>query len=154
MNYENDIGGLGIGTSQNNLVTNNYIGGNKREEIYLYYSKGIQIYDNIIDCNREDICLEDSSETIISYNNINSRERGVAIFSFKVEGSLNDLLETIIKSYTNEFIRNYWGRMRVLPKPINGKISYWIGPPGASYSITLPWVIFDRHPAKQPYDIL
>jgi hypothetical protein len=45
---------------------------------------------------------------------------------------------------------NYWGQPRTKPYPIYGKIYGKIGP---FYRIALPWVQFDWHPAKEPYDI-
>ena len=39
---------------------------------------------------------------------------------------------------------NYWNRPRFLPKPIFGSRGF-IG--------IIPWVQFDWHPAKEPYDI-
>jgi parallel beta-helix repeat protein len=44
----------------------------------------------------------------------------------------------------NTWDRNYWGRPRLLPKPLFG----WIG-----FFGLIPFVIFDWHPAQEPYDI-
>ena len=43
--------------------------------------------------------------------------------------------------WTNNWKENYWGRPRVLPKIIHGRI------------FLFPWFNFDWHPAKEPYDI-
>ena len=40
---------------------------------------------------------------------------------------------------------NYWGRPRILPKPIFGIMV--IG------SVPIPWFNFDWNPAQEPYDI-
>jgi len=41
----------------------------------------------------------------------------------------------------NRWSGNYWNRPRILPKPIFGRMG------------VLPWVNFDWHPAREPYDI-
>lgn len=45
----------------------------------------------------------------------------------------------------NKWENNFWGRSRFLPKPVFGfkKI----------YNLIVPWINFDWHPAKEPYNI-
>ncbi len=48
----------------------------------------------------------------------------------------------------NIWLLNYWYKPRILPKLIFGKIKKI----GLVY-ITIPWINFDWHPARKPYDI-
>ena len=51
----------------------------------------------------------------------------------------------------NHFEGNYWGKSRLFPKPIIGSIMY--KKDTQAPTIVLPWLMFDWHPAKEPYDI-
>jgi len=48
-------------------------------------------------------------------------------------------------SNTNLWGNNYWDKGRIFPYPIFGKVQINI--------IQLPWMNFDWHPAKKPYEI-
>ena len=43
--------------------------------------------------------------------------------------------------------QNYWGRSRLVPKPILGYVQ-----PNAQKLFGMPWLAIDRHPAQQPYE--
>jgi hypothetical protein len=47
----------------------------------------------------------------------------------------------------NQWDRNYWGRPRILPQLILGKM-IWNNP-----MFAIPWLNLDWHPAQEPYDI-
>ena len=55
----------------------------------------------------------------------------------------------IYEDQNNKFDKNYWDRPRVLPKTINGFIVTMVN----EQIIWIPWIEFDWHPAKRPYDI-
>jgi parallel beta-helix repeat protein len=64
--------------------------------------------------------------------------------------SMNTFMKNIVHArffnlgaYTNTWDQNYWGRPRVLPKPIFG-LKYL-------YTIYPGFVVFDWHPAKEPF---
>ena len=48
---------------------------------------------------------------------------------------------------SNSWDRNYWGRTRILPKPIFGLLII------RKLQIPIPWLNIDMHPANKPYDI-
>jgi parallel beta-helix repeat protein len=45
----------------------------------------------------------------------------------------------------DQWVGNYWGKARLLPYLIKGKLKI--------FKFSIPWVTFDWHPAKEPYDI-
>ena len=71
-----------------------------------------------------------SSYNEIIYNNFNGNKRHAKFVGCR-----------------NAWNSNYWGRIRLLPKPIFGRLEMH----GLAYNI--PWVQFDWHPAREPYDI-
>ncbi len=125
--YYNDIGGIGIGSSSNNIISGNDIRDNKRESIYIYKA----------------------TNNVVMKNNIMG-DQNDASFEFIAEGTLKNLSSKIRDSFTNKFIRNYWGRIRLMPKPITGKILWDWHPSYAPLEIS-PWIVFDWHPAFKPY---
>lgn len=129
--YHNDIGGIGIGSSYLNVISRNEILNNKREGLYLYESN----YNKVLENNF--YCWDDP-----------------AFFEFEVSGSFKNVLKSYFLSSYNNFKENYWGKPRIFPKPIKGKIlqNNWGGPPWAEPR-KLPALIFDWHPAKKPYNI-
>jgi parallel beta-helix repeat protein len=126
--FYNDVGGIGIGYSRNNVVSGNDIRDNAHEDLYLF----------------------ESTNTKIINNNIVDDGGTLAFFEFETSKPFRNLLNTYIDSFTNRFIGNYWGKRRLLPKPIKGEISFYV-PPFRYWSF--PGMIFDWHPAKEPYDI-
>jgi hypothetical protein len=55
------------------------------------------------------------------------------------------------RNINNTWNENYWGRSRILPKPLFGILTYQRD--AQSPLIIIPWIIFDWHPAKEPYNI-
>jgi len=49
-------------------------------------------------------------------------------------------------SFFDKWSGNYWNESRILPRPINGKISF------RKFGVTIPWIQFDWHPATKPYE--
>ena len=173
----------GIGSersSVNNTIMANILIGNKGNEwsdgISLFHSNYCTVTGNIVTGNnRSGIGLEDSHNNTIKLNNIDSNN----FYGLYLQLSDNNLLSNTNvttnkifgislafssgnKIYNNNFIKNkikafftlsknnkwngnFWNRFRILPVPIFGlmKIGFLI----------IPWVNFDCHPAKEPYDI-
>ncbi|UCF12303.1 MAG: hypothetical protein JSW06_09720, partial [Thermoplasmatales archaeon] len=143
--------------SHSNIIKNNNIHENA-EGIYLssrdntiqgniitYNSIGIEIVasDNIIKLNRVAInrigfLIEQVSDNIITKNNIYLNYFMTAHFSYT--GPRHD----------NDWISNYWGRPRFLPKIIRGVTGI---PFRQGYLMIIPVFDFDFSPAKEPYDI-
>ncbi len=52
----------------------------------------------------------------------------------------------------NTWCANYWSDWKFpIPKPIKGKLEMIIPLFGDYYGISLPWFMFDFHPAMEPY---
>ena len=89
-------------------------------------SENNSVYYNIIQKNTMGIYLEYSPLNKINCNNF---------YQNIVDASFG------LSSWTN-WNQNYWNRPRILPKPIIGTTFF-----------RFPWLNFDWHPAKEPYDI-
>ena len=85
---------------------------------------------------------------IVTSHDNNILENNIYNIGFKAQ-ILGDFRDLIKGNPINDniFDGNYWGRFILLPKPIFGFY-------GNTYPFPLiPLVIFDRNPAKEPYDI-
>ncbi len=130
----NNSYGVTIGMAHLNILCGNNISNNKEE--------GIDIA----------LCLF----TIVVRNNITHNGEygivlGMAIFTII---RCNNFIENGCDAYfvgmappLGRFIKNYWGRPRLLPKIISGEIFTF--PEGDSR----PWFIFDFRPSRRLYDI-
>jgi len=137
------LGGFGIGISRdemtNVLVHNNVISenGNLIEfsaGIYISTHSSITIKHNMISSNEKyGIYLAHSFGHNILENNFINNEKE-AFFTFYTGDQ------------SNTWDRNYWDRPRVFPKVIFGKMETKLG--------WIPWIEFDWHPSKKPYDII
>ena len=72
----------------------------------------------------------------VKFNNIINSQCGFEYFSLKQ------------LKFSNRWNRNYWGEIRILPKPILG---FFYGPIGI---LTIPLYQFDWNPKKIPNKIL
>jgi nitrous oxidase accessory protein len=108
------------------LITNN-IFMNNGDGLYLEQTYECNISDNTFINNRCCLGLRHSNYNRICHNNFIKTHNMVYFFS---------------RSLSNFWDGNYWGRPRLLPKPIRGSIGIFI-----------PWFNFDWHPAQEPYDI-
>jgi len=132
-NYLSDnINGILIINSSWNHIFHNIITNNSRRGIYFWAfpSHYNMIERNDITNNNCGVLLKDSSYNEIIYNNFNGNKKHAKFVGCR-----------------NAWNSNYWGRIRLLPKPIFGRL----GMHGLAYNI--PWVQFDWHPAQEPYDI-
>lgn len=172
------VGGVGIllGESNHNIITKNiiYRNGNgihsydssyntikwnniTRGSIAFYGCKHFHISKNNIANNGIGIRFDDSDYFLISFNNIEDNKIGLlSIWSANNKITNNNFIEnsqqhaeffTRIIGYRGKNIwdGNYWNSSRSLPYPIFGKIGI--------YNSRFPWLNFDWHPAKEPYDI-
>jgi len=155
-----------------NIIINNDIG------IYSSYSENVNIIGNNISNNSYGITFYRVEDSMIKGNHILSNKKIGILFDLATIPGLgcdnNSVFYNIIKknalgvylsfsgdhniNYNNfyqnivdasydstgkiDWNHNYWNRPRILPKPVIGIIF-----------IYLPWVNFDWHPAKEPYDI-
>ena len=154
--------GLMLNGGYNNIISNNY-----------FYNTGVAIWgdgshNNSILSNYIDnpvwtnwyssevfgIRMQSNYYDIVKGNTISH-----CMFGIFLEGSFNNVISmnTFMKNkvharfYNNGFFsrniwdQNYWGRPRVLPKPIFGIKDIYHRYPG--------FIEFDWHPAQKPYDI-
>jgi len=163
-NISNNNGeGMIIDLSSNTFILRNNIFSNNDSGIYLNYeSDNNNITENTITSNNHDgIRLNGSSNNTITSNNITSNKyNGISLGLYTYgDTRLYSSRSTIYKNnfldnkrhaffegdWRNMWKQNYWGRPRILPKIIFGRIIY--GP------IKIPWINIDWHPAKEPYGI-
>ena len=167
----NTTWGIELYYSDKNIIRRNIIGFNEYAGIDLFNSSKNLISENIISQNGVyGITLFEAHKNNITKNNIVSNDVcGIDICSngfiwnlfFSGESnrtaslwntiSYNNFIDntkhaSFQSSYCTNWKMNYWGQPRTKPYPIYGKI-------GPFYKIALPWVQFDWHPAKKPYDI-
>jgi len=135
--------GMGYGLaicywSINTTVTGNVIADNRMEGIKSRYCYDNNIYGNTIKNNNYFgiRILNASANNVIEHNNFMNNDPMDAFFT------ITD------SSLSNQWNSNYWGRSRMLPKPVIGYIKKDI-----SYIPYIPWFTFDWHPAKEPYKI-
>ena len=111
------------------------------------------IVDNIVSKNTIGINISGDTNTI-KHNLISDNFEGITIYYLGRNTliSSNDLLNNtrnarfkeLFRDRHNVWTKNYWDRPRVLPQPIFGRMSW------RSFSVSIPWVTFDWHPATQP----
>ncbi len=169
--------------NNNNTIINNIIKYNTGEGISIYDGYENIIFKNIITDNGEGDDIDDGigitggSDNYISYNHIsNNNPSGIQIIS-EYNNIINNHISNnkigvfcnagynnyITKNnfilnkkngyfeiipymrFRNIWNENYWNRPRLLPYPIFGI--------GEFLFSSFPWVVFDWHPAKEPYDI-
>jgi len=118
--------------------------------IHPFGCKNSRIYHNLITGSRYAIYMVGSSKNDIYENNIINNKVGIILNEESRFNKIarNNFIRTILcarfsrLSCFNEWDGNYWNRPRLLPKPIIGSIGFIV-----------PWINFDWHPAKEPYDI-
>ena len=138
--------GMGIlNIIKHNKIINNDIG------IFLAVAIQNKILGNEISNNKFGIILLESMFNEIEYNNIsNNKIIGLMMRRFSIGNQIqyNNFIKNLIsvnskRCLKNNWNYNYWDRFRLLPKPIFGRL----GKLGL-----IPWINFDWHPAKEPYD--
>lgn len=134
------LAALLISESASNVITYNTIR-NSARAIMISCSDGNKIfYNQIIDNMFGVLCLSShdftSDNNTIKFNNIINSQCGFEYFSLKQ------------LKFSNRWSRNYWGEIRILPKPILG---FFYGPIGV---LTIPLYQFDWNPKKIPNKIL
>jgi len=141
--------GINLFNSERLNVSNNFLNGGK---ISILRGRNCVIENNIIaninGMNRQSsgIAIGYSKDITIIHNHISDWRKGIFIEESKSICILKNNFVNYIRSAKvwNSFVlwdSNYWGRARILPKPIFGM--YYI----------IPIFKFDWHPASEPYDI-
>jgi parallel beta-helix repeat protein len=144
-------------SSTNNILKENTIGENQKTGIILLTDAAFNtIIDNEILKNTQGITISGNHNTI-NHNMISENTYGINI-SYGSNNFIccNNFLankhqagfKVLFTHRNNRWNNNYWNQSRILPQPIFGKIG-WRNP-----GFSFPWVSFDWHPARKPYEIL
>ncbi|MBN2602899.1 MAG: right-handed parallel beta-helix repeat-containing protein [Candidatus Thermoplasmatota archaeon] len=133
----NNFRGISISGSNNNNIFENTIDSNEVSGIYLENSISNEIFHNLILNNCYGIELKNSSNNLIIQNNFFRNMRN-AYFS---------------DSFNLYWGENYWGRSRLLPKIIFGKILYDYEGIFGERVLPIPFINIDWNPAKEPYNL-
>ncbi len=156
---ETSLYGIELISSDHNIILNSNISGGLYG-ICLDSSNDNLILDNIIYNNTEGVFLACSNNNTISNNNLIKNELGVYFYrnSFRNDVHYNNFLENVEDAYfldpinaDNSWNENYWGRPRILPRPIIGDLVIRDISP---HPTSIPWVKFDWHPARESYNFL
>jgi parallel beta-helix repeat protein len=132
------------GLVPHNLTINNNIFKNNTRGLYIDNGYNNTIEGNIFNSNVVGLQLDLSFLNCICKNTLISNFIGINLAvsylnSITSNNFLSNNITVIMYLSTNLWYANYWNKPRSLPKPIIG---------------ILPFVQFDWHPAKEPYDIL
>ncbi|KYK28671.1 hypothetical protein AYK20_06850 [Thermoplasmatales archaeon SG8-52-1] len=164
--------GIWLENSLNNNLSYNNILDMWSYAIILGDSKDNIIFNNIICNNSGGIYLRDSCNNEISRNLIGWNYRGIILMDQESFSSDNNIIKNIFKNNgkidasfsmnrgainNNFWDKNFWNKPLNFAKMIIGsrQLFYFPGIPFhfPGMWIVIPWVTFDWHPAKEPYDI-
>ena len=132
---DNNMRGIDLYASHDNIISNNMIKGH-RTAVSLLISDNNEIFNNALTHSRLGIDVWESIQNIIKENNFIKNTRHATSRT------------RMILNFSNTWEENYWGRARLLPKPIPSFIRR------GTVKIMFPWIFFDLKPAKKPYEIL
>ncbi len=159
LSINNTTVGIELGFSTQNIIINNSIS-NNQYGIHLYSSSSNIMHNNIYLNNWTGIWIL-SPINKITYNDIYSNNWAGIYIEYSYHNSIeknnfidNNLYHAYFKnSFLNNWTNNYWDDWnKNLPRPIYGRIE--INPlEDPNPWITIPWINFDWHPAREPYDI-
>jgi parallel beta-helix repeat protein len=172
--FDNMVNGVSISESNNNIISGNTIQGNGFKPSYYRFGSGLflafdadynKISHNIIQDNYHGLSIRYSLYNSISQNLItNNSENGIYLDksgfnSIKFNNLISNKKDVSFFKYLllrNNLRRNYWdnwigfGPMFIFGKRmIRTGTDYW----GQPVYSPIPWIIFDWHPAQEPYDI-
>jgi len=148
-NIDYNGNGIYLITSEKNHIYNNIILNSENIGISVDRSHSNTIRNNEINNSSRGVLISEGNENIVHNNNISYCFIGVELEekSYKNNIHHNNLFNCMTMAYTNhapfnKWRRNYWGRPRILPKPIFGLIGYF------DNSLITD---FDWFPALRPY---
>jgi parallel beta-helix repeat protein len=153
--------GIVIDLSDFNTISNNTLH-NYTWAIYIIDSENLSIISNHIEnplpsqwrsLGSMGIWIIDSYDILVQYNFISGFKFGIHLDDARqMIISKNTFMKNIVHARfyntgfsSNTWDQNYWGKPRILPKPIFGIKYIYVLYPG--------FVEFDWHPAQEPYDI-
>ena len=141
-------------TISGNNINNNLFG------IHLNLCNNSSIIRNNISNNGGGIQSQDSFRIYITENNIEKNNIGIYLsnmcysilrnFAIVEKNNLIDnfLNAVFTDSFLNKWSQNYWSNWTInIPKPIFGIVTF------PYFALQIPFISFDWHPAKEPYDV-
>ena len=150
--------GISLLNCSTNIISGNIIT-NCSNGIYIWGSNNSIIKNNIIQRCETGIKLI-GQKNIVERNHIEDNTVGIDMYSNFNIVKQNNLIDNdknaslffymSIFPFWNRWFNNYWGEPRIRPYPIFGVVYFFI--PKDQFHF-IPWVQFDWHPAKEPYDI-
>lgn len=157
-NISLNTNGIIVGySSTHNTLKENTIRGNLETGITLMHDAADNmVIDNVMRKNTLGITISGNQNTI-NHNIISNNSYGVNISYGSnniiccnnfLDNKKNAGFKVLFAYRNNQWNKNYWDRSRILPQPILGRMS-WRNP-----TISIPWLTFDWHPARKPYDIV
>jgi len=142
-----------LGNSNNNTIYRNGFSGGSISQFGLSKANNNTISYNSFSKSSE-VCfsVKESNNNIIHHNNF----KNIKIWGIRLEDSHhnsihhNNFIKCLIKasfvqSTFNKWRQNYWGRPRLLPKVISGRVGRFLG--------IIPWLNIDWRPALKPNKI-
>jgi len=154
------------GTSSNIQIFNNYLANN--DYGMNLYSSNLNIHNNIIQKNKYGLVFA-GDKSLIYNNELRDNKLGFRFGgrnnkvyennfinnSMEIEYYLNDfILFLLFLKKLNKVDGNYWeNHPLIIPKRIEGILFWYTGYPPWEETDSIPWRAYDRHPAKEPYDI-
>ena len=160
-NHQHGIYMVGSGNS----VSGNRISNNNGHGIYLIDNDN-SISDNIISNNNNHGIYILGNDNVIFHNHIEQNLKGlywrgksntVEVNNFILNSRHAYFYISSTDVFTSRWVRNYWGRSRITPKPIVGikDIHIWTFQnwPYLSIILPFPWIGLDKLPASTPYTI-
>jgi parallel beta-helix repeat protein len=173
--YYNRQYGISVGDSSNLSISNNTIHHHAYVGVLLVDSSycviaGNEVYENlggIYVGGSMRIPWTENKRNIVTKNNIHHNEVGIYLgLGRKNSFIINNLIENSRNAWFkqslwlgdpnppfplhNTWLRNYWSDWHLpFPKPIAGYLSLAIPP----HEFRVPWLMFDWHPAMEPWEI-
>lgn len=147
--HDHAYGGLQLMDCSYCIVSGNEIYYNEAgimvQSNYMWEKQYNLIKRNKIYSNYFGIYIEDSLINTFTENNLINNKYNAWFWEQTIIGYPSPL-----RPCYNIWNKNYWEDWYLpIPKPINGLLTIW----WKSFYIDLPWFVFDRHPAMEPYKI-
>jgi len=162
--------GITLFASSNISIFNNTIHHHAYGGLFLADSSYCSVYRNEMYENQAGVAIEGNTrpsqpahDNLVTYNNIHNNSVGVYLEDFIKDNKImyNNVIDNDMDGYVffghgtslrfpNTWDANYYNRWHLpLPRPIRGVayLAIW------RFQVSIPWVIFDKHPAMEPYEI-
>ena len=135
-----------------NTVSDNIIDNCPRGISFWSGNDNTILRNRISNCSQFGIDVGGGNRNVFEYNTIENNAYGLHLYlalynTMKYNNFIKNTYqvgfdESLGFTVGNRFIQNYWGRPRLLPYPVVGRVF-----------VVMPWVLFDWRPAVKPYVI-